>query len=220
MLALQQEAPITRVRAACEDAWLVTRYDEVRKLLTDRRLRLSDPNPERAAKPGASSTMMALMAGDDHATDAVEHPQADARDARAPVLQGPDAPDEDQDRAASGRPARPAGRQHPADRPGPRAVIPVAHHDDLRLAGRAAGRPAADRAVGEGTFDQSDDQHSASTWAPCCCCAIPPSAPSWQRIPSSPRLRSRRQCALALAATGPTRSYPATRTLTSPWATP
>ncbi|WP_405803476.1 hypothetical protein OG729_00300 [Streptomyces sp. NBC_00210] len=65
MRALQQEGPITGVRTAGEDAWLVTRYGEVRKLLADRRLGLSNPNPEQSAKSAARNFMMALMAGDD-----------------------------------------------------------------------------------------------------------------------------------------------------------
>lgn len=75
MRALQQEGPITRVRTAGEDAWLVTHYDEVRRLLADRRLGLSNPSPEPPAKSAARKFMMALMAGDDYDTEATNHPQ-------------------------------------------------------------------------------------------------------------------------------------------------
>lgn len=75
MRALQQECPIARVRTAGEDAWLVTRYDEVKELLADRRLGLSNPNPEKSAENAARGFMMALMAGDDYATEAAMHPQ-------------------------------------------------------------------------------------------------------------------------------------------------
>ncbi|MFF2653739.1 cytochrome P450 [Streptomyces sp. NPDC058045] len=57
MRALQRERPIARVRTAGEDAWLVTQYDEVKALLSDRRLGLSDPKPTRAAKSTARLTM-------------------------------------------------------------------------------------------------------------------------------------------------------------------
>ncbi|WP_241827170.1 pentalenolactone synthase [Streptomyces graminilatus] len=75
MRDLQKEGPITRVRLGSEDAWLVTHYDEVRALLSDRRLGLSDPKPERVAKTTARLTMMALMSGRDYDTEAIEHPQ-------------------------------------------------------------------------------------------------------------------------------------------------
>lgn len=75
MRALQQEKPITRVRTATEEAWLVTRYAEVRKLLADRRLGLSNPFPKRADKTAARYTMMSLMAGQDTETEATKHPQ-------------------------------------------------------------------------------------------------------------------------------------------------
>ncbi|MGO4426987.1 cytochrome P450, partial [Streptomyces sp. MCAF7] len=73
---LQQEGPITRVRTAGEDtAWLVTRYNEVRALLADRRLGLSNPDPQQSAKSAARRFMVALMAGDDHDTEATRHAQ-------------------------------------------------------------------------------------------------------------------------------------------------
>lgn len=75
MRALQQEGPITRVGTAGEDAWLVTRYEEVRALLADRRLGLSNPNPGQAAKSAARGFMIALMAGDDYDTETARHAQ-------------------------------------------------------------------------------------------------------------------------------------------------
>jgi cytochrome P450 len=51
LLRLQAEGPITRVRTRTGDeAWLVTRYDEVRELFADPRLGRSHPQPERAAR--------------------------------------------------------------------------------------------------------------------------------------------------------------------------
>lgn len=48
---LQNEQPITRVRTmAGDEAWLVTRYEEVKALLTDERLARSHPDPARAAR--------------------------------------------------------------------------------------------------------------------------------------------------------------------------
>jgi pentalenolactone synthase len=49
--ALQAERPITRVRTpAGDEAWLVTRYAEVRALLSDPRLGRSHPDPEHAPR--------------------------------------------------------------------------------------------------------------------------------------------------------------------------
>jgi pentalenolactone synthase len=49
--ALQAERPITRVRTpAGDEAWLVTRYAEVKELLGDRRLGRSHPDPEHAPR--------------------------------------------------------------------------------------------------------------------------------------------------------------------------
>jgi cytochrome P450 len=57
---LQAEAPIVRVRtAAGDEAWLVTRYEEVRALFADPRLGRSHPDPESAAR----ITNSALMGG-------------------------------------------------------------------------------------------------------------------------------------------------------------
>ena len=49
--ALQAERPITRIRTLTGDeAWLVTRYAEVKELLADRRLGRSHPDPEHAPR--------------------------------------------------------------------------------------------------------------------------------------------------------------------------
>jgi pentalenolactone synthase len=51
LLELQAEAPIVRVRTPVGDeAWLVTRYDEVRELFADPRLGRSHPDPAKAAR--------------------------------------------------------------------------------------------------------------------------------------------------------------------------
>lgn len=52
---LQQDGVVHRVRTAVGDeAWMVTGYQEVRRLLTDDRLGTSHPDPARAARPGRS----------------------------------------------------------------------------------------------------------------------------------------------------------------------
>lgn len=52
---LQGEGPIHRVRTQVGDeAWLVTRYEEVRQLLGDDRLGRSHPDPDNAARSGDS----------------------------------------------------------------------------------------------------------------------------------------------------------------------
>jgi cytochrome P450 len=52
---LQQDGVIHRVRTLVGDeAWLVTGYEEVRRLLTDDRLGTSHPDPAKAARPGSS----------------------------------------------------------------------------------------------------------------------------------------------------------------------
>lgn len=58
MRELQTEAPITKVRTGVGDeAWLVTRYDEVRALFADPRLGRSHPHPERAARLSDSALL-------------------------------------------------------------------------------------------------------------------------------------------------------------------
>lgn len=58
LLRLQAQAPITRVRTqAGDEAWLVTRHDEVRALFADERLGRSHPKPESAAKVTNSAVL-------------------------------------------------------------------------------------------------------------------------------------------------------------------
>ncbi|MBV6702584.1 pentalenolactone synthase [Kitasatospora aureofaciens] len=163
MRALQQEGPITRVRTAGEDAWLVTRYDEVRALLADRRLGLSNPNPQESAENTARGTMMALMAGDDYDTEATKHPQMRAllvprfstRRMRLMQTRIEHHVDDLLDELAAG-PA-PVDLHRALSFPLPTMVV-----CDL------LGVPLADRERfgqwARGTFDQSDDQHSANTF--------------------------------------------------------
>lgn len=163
MRALQQEGPIARVRTAGEDAWLVTRYDEVRELLADRRLGLSDPKPKRAAKSTARGTMMALMAGDDYDTEATEHPQMrellvprfSTRRMRLMKTRIEHHVDDLLDQVAAGTP--PVDLHRALAFPLPTMVV-----CDL------LGVPLADRERfgqwARGTFDQSDSRHSANTF--------------------------------------------------------
>jgi len=163
MRAIQKESAITRVQTAGADAWLVTRYDEVRALLADRRLGLSNPNPDQTPVSAARSFMVALMAGDDYATEATRHAQM--RELLVPLF-------------STGRMRLLQGR--------------IEHHVDDLLAHLAASTPPADlhRALSfplptmaisdllgvpsadrerfgqwaRGTFDQSDNQHSENTF--------------------------------------------------------
>lgn len=163
MLALQQEGPIARVRAAGEDAWLVTRYDEVRTLLADRRLALSNPNPERATKSAARDFMVALMAGDDHETEATRHaqmrallvPRFSTRRMRLMKTRIEQHVDDLLDQLAATSP--PVDLHRALSFPLPTMVV-----CDL------LGVPLADRERfgqwARGTFDQSDNQHSANTF--------------------------------------------------------
>ncbi|OEU98341.1 pentalenolactone synthase [Streptomyces qinglanensis] len=164
MRTLQQEGPITPVRAAGEDAWLVTRYDEVRALLADRRLGLSNPYPARQAKTTARNTMMALMAGDDYETEAADHPQLrellvprfSTRRMRMMKSRIEHHVDELLDQLAAG--PQPADLHRALSFPLPTMVV-----CDL------LGVPWADRERfgqwARGTFDQSDDgRHSAHTF--------------------------------------------------------
>jgi pentalenolactone synthase len=51
LLQLQAERPVTRVRTpAGDEAWLVTRYTDVKELFADHRLGRSHPDPERAPR--------------------------------------------------------------------------------------------------------------------------------------------------------------------------
>ncbi|MDG9717076.1 pentalenolactone synthase [Streptomyces sp. DH24] len=164
MLALQKEGPIARVRTpGDEDAWLVTRYDEVRTLLADRRLRLSDPKPEPTPKSAARAFMIALMAGDDHETEPARHAQMRAllvprfspRRMRLMKTRIEHHVDELLDELAVGTP--PVDLHRALSFPLPTMVI-----CDL------LGVPLADRETfgqwARGTFDQSDNQHSANTF--------------------------------------------------------
>jgi cytochrome P450 len=66
LLKLQAEGPIARVRTqAGDEAWLVTRYDEVRDLFADPRLGRSHPNPEGAARLTNSAILSGAVKDDD-----------------------------------------------------------------------------------------------------------------------------------------------------------
>ncbi|MFF7638523.1 pentalenolactone synthase [Kitasatospora sp. NPDC008050] len=163
MLALQQEGPITKVGTPGGDAWLVTRYDEVRTLLDDRRLGLSNPTPKQSAENTARGTMIALMAGDDHDTEPARHaqmrallvPRFSTRRMRLMKTQIEHHVDELLDQLAAG-PA-PADLHRALSFPLPTMVV-----CDL------LGVPLADRdrfgQWARGVFDQSDDQHSVNTF--------------------------------------------------------
>jgi pentalenolactone synthase len=78
MRELQAEAPIVKVRtAAGDEAWLVTRYDEVKALFADPRLGRSHPKPDEAAKISES----ALLGGahDGYETEDVDHARMRSR---------------------------------------------------------------------------------------------------------------------------------------------
>ncbi|WP_369213003.1 pentalenolactone synthase [Streptomyces flavofungini] len=163
MRALQQEGPIARVWTAGEDAWLVTRYDEVKALLADRRLGLSNPSPEPSAKSTARATMMALMAGHDYETEATHHPQLRellvprfaTRRMRLMKTRVERHVDELLDELAAG--PQPADLHQALSFPLPTMTV-----CDL------LGVPLADRETfgqwARGTFDQRDAQHSANTF--------------------------------------------------------
>lgn len=78
MRELQAEAPIVKVRtAAGDEAWLVTRYDEVKALFADPRLGRTHPRPDEAAKISES----ALLGGarDGYETEDADHARMRAR---------------------------------------------------------------------------------------------------------------------------------------------
>jgi pentalenolactone synthase len=78
LLELQAEAPITRVRTAMGDeAWLVTRYDDVKALFGDPRLGRSHPKPEEAAR--TSESVLLGSASDGFETEDVDHAKMRAR---------------------------------------------------------------------------------------------------------------------------------------------
>jgi cytochrome P450 len=69
---LQAEHPITRVRTPAGDvAWLVTRYDEVKALLSDERLARSHPDPEHAARISGSALLGGPMGN--YASEKADH---------------------------------------------------------------------------------------------------------------------------------------------------
>lgn len=163
MRAIQKESAITRVQTAGADAWLVTRYDEVRALLADRRLGLSNPNPDQTPVSAARSFMVALMAGDDYATEAPRHAQM--RELLVPLFSTgrmrllqdriEHHVDDLLDHLAASTP--PADLHRALSFPLPTMAI-----SDL------LGVPSADRERfgqwARGTFDQSDNQHSENTF--------------------------------------------------------
>lgn len=70
--ALQAERPITRVRTpAGDEAWLVTRYAEVKELLSDRRLGWSHPDPEHA--PRISNSILFGGPAERYETEHADH---------------------------------------------------------------------------------------------------------------------------------------------------
>jgi cytochrome P450 len=69
---LQAEGPVARVRTpAGDEAWLVTRYEEVRQLLGDSRLGLSHPDPQSA--PRISDSALFGSAQGNFATEEADH---------------------------------------------------------------------------------------------------------------------------------------------------
>ncbi|HEX4701829.1 MAG TPA: cytochrome P450 [Pseudonocardiaceae bacterium] len=78
MRELQADDPICRVRtSAGDEAWLVTRYDDVRTLLADPRLGRSHPTPERAARISQSALLGGAADGFD--TEDADHALMRAR---------------------------------------------------------------------------------------------------------------------------------------------
>jgi len=74
LCALQAERPITRVRTpAGDEAWLVTRYAEVKALLGDSRLGRSHPDPEHA--PRISDSILFGGPMEPYETEQTDHAQ-------------------------------------------------------------------------------------------------------------------------------------------------
>src|SRR5215472_15843814 len=72
--ALQAERPISRVRTPVGDeAWLVTRYSEVKELLADPRLGRSHPDPEHA--PRFSDSILFGGPMESYETEQADHAQ-------------------------------------------------------------------------------------------------------------------------------------------------
>ncbi len=78
MRELRAEAPIVKVRtAAGDEAWLVTRYDEVRTLFANPLLGRSHPKPDEAAKISESALIGGARSGYD--TEDADHARMRAR---------------------------------------------------------------------------------------------------------------------------------------------
>jgi pentalenolactone synthase len=78
MRALQERAPISRVRTATGDeAWLVTHYEQARALFGDPRLGRSHPKPAEAARISASPLIGG--AADNYDTEDADHNRMRAR---------------------------------------------------------------------------------------------------------------------------------------------
>ena len=163
MLSLQQEEAISKVLTANGVGWLVTRYDEVRTLLADRRLGLSNPNPAQPSPSAARAYMVALMAGDDHDTERPRHAQM--RDLLVPLFSTArmrrlqsrieEHVDELLDQLIATKP--PVDLHQALSFPLPTMAI-----------SELLGVPLADRnrfgQWARGTFDQSSDQRAADTF--------------------------------------------------------
>ncbi len=69
---LQDDQPLSRVRTpAGDEAWLVTRYEEVKALFTDERLSRSHPDPAQAARISDSPLLGGPIG--DYATEKADH---------------------------------------------------------------------------------------------------------------------------------------------------
>jgi pentalenolactone synthase len=163
MRTLQQERPISKVRREGEDAWLVTRYDDVRALLADLRLGLSDPKLEKATKSAARSHMVTTMTADGNEEHRRQHvlmrsllvPRFSPR--RMDLMKGRIEGHVDflLDRLAASTP--PADLHRALSFPLPTMVIcdllgvPLADHERIGHWAR-------------GTFDQRDDDSSTETY--------------------------------------------------------
>ena len=78
MRELQASAPITRVRTATGDeAWLVTRYEDVKALFADPRLGRTHPKPDEAARISQSALLGGASDGFD--TEDVDHARLRSR---------------------------------------------------------------------------------------------------------------------------------------------
>ncbi|GAA0615345.1 cytochrome P450 [Kutzneria viridogrisea] len=83
LLRLQDNAPISRVRTmAGDEAWLVSRYEDVKALFADERLGRSHPRPEKAAKV----TNSAILGGASGDYDTEDHDHAAMRAMLVPAF--------------------------------------------------------------------------------------------------------------------------------------